>query len=175
MNCQQVKHPWRILGLRTGSSRTQDCLPRGDDFGLHEQVAERRVRCIGGVRREHHLRIAGDFNGATGASAVIDVYAPHLDRIFGRRNDFSVRIVIKVAASKFSPAFREDGLVRVCLPERWLMRIGPEYPAGSVADITEGAPIIAGRVLAPSRYGEVLPAAVAAAGIGHHQVVMAIG
>ena len=54
------------------------------------------------------------------------------------------------------------------------MGIRPEHRAAEVADVTERAPVVAGRVFAPAGHGEVFPAAVAAARIRHHHVVMAI-
>ena len=34
------------------------------EFGLHEQIAEGGMRFVRGLRREHHFRVAGQFNRA---------------------------------------------------------------------------------------------------------------
>ncbi len=57
----------------------------------------------------------------------------------------------------------------------WLVRGGPEVAVVHVAHVAEGAPVVAGAVFAPARDRLVFPAAVAAAGIGHHHVIAAVG
>ena len=99
---------------------------------------------------------------------------PQLDIVFGRNDDFQARVVIVVAAAKFDASLRERGLVRVCPRERRLMRSGPEHAARDIADVAEAAPVVARRILSPARDGEIFPAAVAAAGVGDHDVVAAI-
>ena len=83
-------------------------------------------------------------------------------------------MVVKVAAAKLSPAFGKNCFVSFRSLECRLMGIGPERPARHIAQITECAPVIAGRVFAPARHRQVFPAAVAAACIRHHHVVMAV-
>ena len=58
---------------------------------------------------------------------------------------------------------------------RRLMRGRPDLAVVDIAQKAEGAPVVARAVLAPAGDGEVLPAAVAAAGMGDHHVVSAVG
>ena len=54
------------------------------------------------------------------------------------------------------------------------MAARPELAARQIAEVAEAAPVVAGGVLAPARDGEILPAAVAAAGVRDHDVVAAV-
>src|SRR4029453_17342905 len=51
----------------------------------------------------------------------------------------------------------------------------PDLAACTIAEITERAPRVTGRVLAPARDGDIPPAAVSAACIADHDVVAAVG
>ena len=55
------------------------------------------------------------------------------------------------------------------------MRGRPKVAGREVAQITKAAPAVARRVLMPAGDREVAPAAVAAAGIGDHDVIGAVG
>ncbi len=108
------------------------------------------------------------------AAAVGDAHAPELDVVLGRDDDLGVRVDAEVAAAELGAALGEDRLVAVGLPERRLVRRRPELAAGGVAQVDEAAPGVAGGVLAPARHRQVLPAAVAAAGLRDHDVVAAV-
>ncbi|TPW00718.1 MAG: Uncharacterized protein FD124_3953, partial [Alphaproteobacteria bacterium] len=92
-----------------------------------------------------------------------------------------------VATAKLGTPLGENRLVTQGAPERRLVRGGPESAVRRAglggfrhgtsryfADVAEGAPVVAGRVFAPARHGKFLPAAVAAARIGHHHVIAAV-
>ena len=57
---QEVKHPRRRLVESARTARAQDRLALVQDLGFHEQLAEGRMRSVGGRRREHDLGIARD-------------------------------------------------------------------------------------------------------------------
>ncbi len=175
----QVQHPRHFFAVRTRAARAQDRVLRRQYLGLHKQVAESRVRGIGGSRRQHDFGIAGDVDGAPRAGAVGDVGAAQFDIVFRRHHDFGVQLDIVVAAAEFGTPFRENHLVVIRLGQGWLVCGGPERTVGRivfpVAHVAERTPIVARAILAPARQRQFLPAAVAAAGIADHQVIAAIG
>ena len=172
---QQVQHVGRGLVGGTRPAGAQQRRRVGQALRLHEQLAEGRVLRVGGCRRDHHLGVAGDLDAAPPAAAVGDAQPPQLDVVFGRDDDFGVGIDALVAAPELGPPFGEDGLVGVGLPLRRLVRRRPEGAGLGVAQVAEAAPLVAGRVLAPARDGQILPAADAAAGIRQHHVITAVG
>ena len=170
----QVKHPGRRLVVRAGPARAQDGLPLRDDLGLHEEIGERRMQRVGGSGREHDFRVAGDLDRAPRSRAVGDAEPAQLDVVFGRNDDFGMRLEIVVAPAKFGARFGEYRFVVRRARRRRLMRGRPEVAAGRVADVAERPPVVAGAVFAPAGDGEVLPAAAPAARVRDHDVVAAV-
>ena len=171
---QQMEQPWRLLADRARPARAEDRVALADDFGLHEKVAERSlhgVRCGGS---EHDFRVAGDFDDPARARAVGDAHAAQFDIVFRRDDNLRIGFDIVVAAPEFGAAFGEHRLVAVGALAGRLVRGRPELAADHVAQIEKRAPVIAGAVFAPARDREVAPAAVAAAGVGHHDMVAAV-
>ena len=62
MHGHQVKHPGHRFFARAGSTRAENGPAGFDDLGLHEEIAERRMQCVGGGGRQHHLRVTRDLN-----------------------------------------------------------------------------------------------------------------
>ena len=174
MNGHQVKHPRCLFIKRAWPARTKDRLPLLDDFRLNEKIAECRMQCVRSRFGKHNLSVTCDVNCATHPRAVGDVHTPQFHVVFRRNNDLGMRTVVMVAAAKLCPPFRENHFVRFRSLERRLMGIRPERSAREIADITKHAPVVASRVLAPAGNGETFPAAVAAARICHHHVIVAV-
>ncbi|MCY1394871.1 hypothetical protein D9M71_97990 [compost metagenome] len=175
VGCQQVAHPgYRFLtGARPAGA--DDCLQRWQQFGLHEQVAEGRVHCITDRRRQYHLGVGGDLHATTHAGAVGDVQSTQFDVIFGGHDNFSVRIEIEFANAKLGPGIAENGFMAFWPMQGRLVGRGPVNAAGDIAQVAEHAPVVAGRVFTPTGHGDVVAAAVTAAGTAEHDVVMAVG
>ena len=171
----QVEHPRRVLVDRTGAARAYDRTARSDDLGLDEQVAERRVRRIRQWCGEHDLRVARDVDLATGPRTIGDSHPAQFNVVFRGDDNLGMGLVFEIAAPELCPSLRKDRLIGLCRIERRLMRIRPERAAREVADVAESAPVVACCVLAPTRHREIFPAAVAATGIGHQNVIAAIG
>ena len=129
---------------------------------------------VGSRRRENHLGVTRRVDRLARPRAVGDADPAQLDILFRRNSDLGMRFEAVVAAAKLRPALREDRLEAVRPLERRLICSRPELTAGHVADVAEGPPVVAGRVFPPARDSEVLPAAVAAAGVGQHDVVPAV-
>ena len=130
---------------------------------------------VGRVRRQHHLGVAGELDAAPRAAQVGQAQAAQLDVVFRRDNDLGVGVDTLISAAKLGATFAENGFVGVGLPLRGLVRARPAGAGFGVAQVAEAAPGIAGGVFAPARHGQVFPAAVAAARIGDHDVVAAVG
>ena len=189
-----VQHPRRLLAQRTGPARAQDGVPLRQDLGLHEEIAEGRMQRIGGRGRDHHFGVSRYIDFPALPRSVGDAQPAQLDIVLGRDDDLGMGLEIPiaaglgraladagadgVAAAKFGAPLREDRLETARWLERRLMAGQPEITRGSprdLADVTEGAPVVAGAVFAPARDGNILPAAVTAARLGDHDVVAAVG
>ena len=171
---QQVEHPGRRLVRAPRPPRADDRVARGDDLGLHEQLAEGGMEAVGDRGRQHHLGVARHLDRARDAAAVGDARAAELDVVLGRDHDLGVRLPAVQAPAEFDAGLGEDRLVGLVGFERGLERRRPDPAACGVAEIAEGAPGVAGRILAPARERDVAPAAVTAAGAGQHHLVAAV-
>src|SRR5438105_11526489 len=81
----------------------------------------------------------------------------------------------EITTSKLCSTFREDHFVFIWSFQSRLICCRPELAGLCITDIAERAPIVASSVLAPPRNGQILPSAVAAAGVGDHHVIPAVG
>ena len=63
MHGQQMEQPRAVFIEGAGAAGTQDSLQRVDDFGLHKQLAERRVQGVGGRGCQYYFGVTGDFDG----------------------------------------------------------------------------------------------------------------
>ena len=141
---------------------------------MHEQVAEPRMFRVRGRQGQDDLGVACQVDGPAPAATVGDRDPAQLDVILGRNRDLGMGVEVVLPAAELRPRFREDRLVAVRSLERRLKGGRPEPPAGCVAQIAERAPMVAGAVFAPAHDGHVLPAAVATAGVGDHDVIPAV-
>ena len=106
-----VHHPRRPLFGRARPARAIDRLAAANQFRLHEQIAERRMRLVLGLRRQHDLRIAGDLDRARRLRAIRQRHAPQFDVILGRDADLGVRFDLVVGAAELGPRLREDRFI----------------------------------------------------------------
>jgi hypothetical protein len=169
-----VEGPGRTLVGRTRPPRAQQGLRVGEQLGLHEQLAERRVRRVGRRRCEHQFGIGRQLDRAPAAAAVGQPQAPQFQVVLRRDDDLGVRIDAVVPPAEFGATFAEHRLEPLARHARGLQRRRPDDAAVDVAQVAEAAPGVGGAVLAPSSDGHVLPAAVAAAGVGEHHVIAAV-
>ena len=106
---------------------------------------------------------------------VVDRYLADLGVAFARNGDFQVRFQVAVAAAKFGLVDRIGDLVAVRLDLRGMIMGRPDFLRGDVAHVNELPPVIARGVGSPARDREIVAAAVAAAGVGDHDAVLAVG
>ena len=183
MHRHQVEHPGCLIADRAGPARAQDGAPVAQDLGLHEQIAEGRMQRVRRRRRDHHFGVTGDLDLAALARAIGDAHPAQLDIVFRRYDDLGIGLELaiavghRVAAAKLGAPLGEDRFIALGALQCRLMGCGPGFAtraAAQLAEITEAAPVVAGAILAPARHGEILPAAVAAARVGHHHMVAAV-
>ncbi len=178
MQRHQMKHPRHFFIHRARAASAQDGTLGGDDFGLHEQIAERRM---GGVRcgwRQHYFGVAGDVYGTARARAIDDTGTAQFDIIFLGHHDFGMHVEIAVAPPEFGAALGEDHFVAIRLCQCGLECRRPEMTRFACVEftyITEGTPVIARAVFLPAGDGKIVPATAAAAGAGDHHVIMSVG
>ena len=121
MHGHQVKHPGRLLALGAGPASAQDCLLSPDDLGLNKEIAERRMQCVGGGRRQDHFRITRHVDLSAPASAVGDSDSAQFDVILGRNSYLGMGVIVVVAAAKLGSPFRKYRLKMLRSFERWLI------------------------------------------------------
>ena len=168
--------PGCVLVARPRPARAQDGASRADDLGLHEQVAERRVQRIGGRGGEHDLGVADDLDPARGASPRFVMRTRRSST--SSSGDTTISVCVSkslVAPAELDARFGEARLERVGRGPRGQERRRPDATARRIAQVAERAPRIAGGVLAPARDRDVVPPAVAAAGVRDHDVIAAVG
>ena len=171
----EVEHPGRRLAARTRAPRAEDGALVGDDLGLDEEVAERRVQRVGGrggaappprsSSPRSSVASGRSWSGAAGAARRRPRATPR-SRCSSRSG--VVRLRNSARASENTVSNRSAG----CSGR--LVRRGPERAGRHVPEVAERPPVVRGRVLAPAGDGEVLPSAVAAARVGDHDVVPAV-
>src|SRR5438034_6192411 len=147
------------------TSLTQERGARWHVYSFDEEFDERRMREVGGRRREDDFGIAGDFEFANRQTVVPDRDSAHLDVVFRRNRDVELRGDVAVAAPKARPIARERHGVIVRLTCRGLIRGGPYCPAADIAQVDEQAVRIARGVAPPSRHRQAAPDAAPAARI----------
>jgi ribosomal protein L18 len=125
---QQVEHPGHLFARRARTPRAEDRLALGQDFGLHEQVAEGAVRKVGIQRRQHHFRVARHLDAAAAGRLVGEGDATDLDVVLGRHADLRVRFDRIVAPPVFGARLHEDRLVVIGAPQGGLIRGRPVPP-----------------------------------------------
>ena len=81
--CQQVKHPRHLLPRCAAAARAEDRLPVGQDFGLHEQVAEGAMGQVGIQRRQHDFRVTRHLDMTGAGRQVGERDTADLDVVFG--------------------------------------------------------------------------------------------
>ena len=162
------------VGPGPGPARADQRVPLGHGRRFDEQIAERRMREVGGARREHDLGVAGQIEAARPMTVVGDRHAPQLGVVFGRDDDFGARLEAGVDTPIDGAVERERRLVFFGLASRRLVRRRPDIAGVEIADEDEAARRVAGDVLAPACQRELLAPAIAAAGVGQHHGVRAV-
>ena len=88
----QMEHPRRFLAGRARPARAENGLRVTEDLGLHEQIAEGRVREVGVQRSDDDFRVTGQLDGAGLGRKIRQRYAADFDVVFGRHGDFRVGV-----------------------------------------------------------------------------------
>ena len=107
------------MGAGPASAKNRPLPP--DDLGLHKEIAERRMQCVRGGRRQNHFRITRHVDRSARPRAVGDSDSAQLDVILGRNSDLGIGVKVVVAAAKLGSPFREDRLKMLRSFERRLI------------------------------------------------------
>src|ERR1051326_7700845 len=95
---------------------------------------------------------------------------PHFRVVFGGNDDFHPRRNAGIDAAKISFVFGKRDRINLRLPPNWLMTRGPNHAAAHVAEINEGAPVVARHVFTPTRNGKLLAVRITRTGGRAHYV-----
>ena len=108
MHGHQVEHPrWRLVSADRGRRVQRIACRLAQELGLHEQVAERRVRSVGRGGREDDLGVARHLDRARRrATRLVMRDAAQLDVVLGRDADLGVRVDVAVAAAELGAGLR---------------------------------------------------------------------
>ena len=147
----------------------------GQVLRLDEQLAEGRVGQVVGGRGEDDLGVARDLDLARTIAVVGHRQPAHLDVVLGRDRDVELGGDVVVAAVEGRLLREEGDQVVLRLLRRGLEGGRPDRAAAHVAQVEELAARIAGRILAVPRDRAAPTEAGAAAGVGHHRGVVAVG
>ncbi|MNS10489.1 hypothetical protein D3C72_420070 [compost metagenome] len=169
-----VKQPGTFFIRRTWTSVAQNGVLSGHQFSLDKQFAERRMCQIAVRRCQHHFGVGCQLDGARLATTVQQRYAAQFDIIFRRHNHLSFHIQGAERAPEFRARIGKDHFVAAVRIAHRLPGIAPDFTRLQIADIAERTPVIAGGIAAPAGEGQIVPAAVTAASVGHHQMVMTV-
>ena len=120
------------------------------------------------------FRVARQVEAARLAAVIGDRDPAQLDVVFGRDDNLGAGLQASVDPPEHRPVEREGDFELVGVASDRLMRRGPHRTRVQVANEAEVAPFVGGHVLPPPRHRQVLPPAVAAAGIGHHDAIGAV-
>ena len=169
-----MEHPRRLLLRSSGPPLAEDGSVPGKDLGLHEQVAEGAMGQVGVQGRHDHFRVARHLDLAGVVGQIGEGDAADLDVVFGRHADLGVRFDGVIDSAVLGARLHEDRLVALGLASRRLIGGRPVAARLAIAQVDERAVAVARRVLAPTRHGQIAPAAVSAARVGGHDVVAAV-
>ena len=101
-------------------------------------------------------------------------HAPNFRIVLGRNGDLGMQLDVGVAPAKHGAVWRERHFVVIRLAAARMKRRRPEIPTLHIAHVAEASPVIQRGVFAPPRDGQIAPAAVAAARVGHHHAVRSV-
>ena len=130
---------------------------------------------VGVLGSEDDLCVGGDLDLPGQRALVSDGKAAELGVVLWRQDDLKGGGQGSVVPDDARPVLGEGYLVPLRLRTGRLVGSGPHRPAFRVAQENIASPGVPGHVLAPTRNGDVPPAAVAGAGSGDHDGIPAIG
>ncbi len=105
-----MRHPRRSLLGRSRAARAENRLPAAHHFRLHEQIAERRMRFVLGLRGQHDFRVAGELDRARRFRTIRERHAAQFNIVLGRNADLRVRLDVIVACGETRPELARKSL-----------------------------------------------------------------
>ena len=148
---------------------------RGQYFGAHEHLRERRVRDVRRLGTQHQFGIGSDFHLARLGRGIADRHPAYLGIVFRRDLHFQGGRQFAIGADDLRPVLGEARFVRARLAGAGLVTRRPHAAGIDVPQQDEAAGVVARAVIAPASDREIVPPAVARACRGEHDRVAPVG
>ena len=175
IDAERVEGPGGRLGCGAWPASAEQSGTVRQVLGLDEQLAEGRVRHVVFLPPEHDLRVARDLDLPRLSTLVGEREASNFHVLFGRDHHLELRLDAIVGAAKHRALVRERDQVVFGFLGNGLVGRRPEPARADVAQVDEIAAGVGGPILPPARHRESTPLAGAAAGVGDHRDVRAVG
>ena len=167
--------PDRRFAWCTAAAGGEECAQVRHIFGFDEELRECGVGNVGALRGKHELDVGGDIDHAPAASGVGEADPADLRVILAGDDNLHPGDHGRIGPDELGTILLERDLAGAgCFAGR-LESGGPNSPCLDVAQQDVATGIVAGRILAPPRDGQVAPSAVARAGGREHRGELAIG
>ena len=169
-----MEHPRTLFFRFTRTAVAQNPFLCGHQFGLHKQIAERRMCGVIGGWRQYHFGIGGDFQLTRTAAMMRNRHAADFDVIFRRNHDVGLHGQRTLCAFEFRTEIVQHRVIGAFLFAERLPGIAVDRAGLRIAEIAENPAIIACCIFPPAGQRQVFPAADAATGLRHHQMVIGV-
>src|SRR6187401_894420 len=141
-----VHAPERLLLGRAGATGGADGVTPVVPFGLHEEIAERRMGPVALRGRQHDLSVARQLDLPSLIAVIGDGDPPYLRGVLGYDRDLGAGLDRAIDPVEGHPVGRQQCLVGVRSRAYRLMRGRPDATSGKILEIAELAGEVAGAV-----------------------------
>ena len=170
-----VEHPGRRLLGRPGAAGEEDGGLVGNRLRSEEKLVEGRMGSIRLAVEQHDLGEAGDLDGPRAPGQVRDGNRAQLHVVFRADGHGRAGQDLMDFRPKLGAALLENSLVPVECRGDGLVGGGPDVAGVHLVQIEEDPVAVPRGILAPAGERQALPPAEAAAAVGDHHVVAAVG
>ena len=131
----QMRRPDFGVARTPLSPRGQDGADVGKILRFDEQLGESRMRDVGGLGREHELRVGGHLDIARAAAGIRDRHPANFRVVLGRDDDVQSRRQRAVASRELGAVFIEGDMIVIRLDAGRLESRRPRDAGAKVFDI----------------------------------------
>ena len=165
---------WRVVFTARSPEGKQRTLLR-NRFGLDEELIKGRVLAIGIVGGHGKFNVTGQVQDADPGGAIDQGDPAHLHIVFRRDDDLGFAMDSVIDAPEYGPVQGKVNRIPFDFPSGGMIGAGPETIRIGLMNVAEGPLGITGRIRPPAGEFPAAPLTVAAAAVGDHQVITAIG
>ena len=170
-----MRSPDFLVCRRPAPPRRQDRTQIGKILSGDEQLHESRMCDVVGLQAKHQLGVRRHVDVTCTVAVIRDRDAPNLGVILGRDEHFQLCREGSIPPGVFGPVFVERDFIVIGLGAARLEAGRPNIAAVNISEVDERAPVVAGGILTPARYGKAPPTAVARTGGRQHHRVTSVG